>query len=209
MERQALVVVVDAVLAHVVGAVELELLLDLHLDRQAVGVPAEAALDRVAAHGPVPRDDVLQGAGEQVTVVRGAGGEGRAVVEDEVLVAADRALENLAVFPELEDGLLEGREVGTAFRLVEHGESPCACAQRRLANRWSPYGPVTAPTSARESSRRRPGNARVDARHVRTGCRRSWPSRVRVRLPPPSYQPLMRLPQRAPPLWSQLIPPAM
>ena len=58
-----------------------ELALHLEFGGQAVGVPAEAALDLVAAHGAVPRHDVLDVAGQQMPVVRQAVGERRAVVE--------------------------------------------------------------------------------------------------------------------------------
>ena len=64
-----------------------ELLLGLDLGGQAVGVPAEPALDAPAAHGLVARDDVLDVAGQQVAVVRQAVGERRAVVEDELVAA--------------------------------------------------------------------------------------------------------------------------
>jgi hypothetical protein len=68
-----------------------ELLLGLHLGGQAVAVPAEAALDALAAHGLVAGDDVLDVAGQQVAVVRQAVGEGRAVVEDVLVVRLGRA----------------------------------------------------------------------------------------------------------------------
>ena len=55
---------------------------------QAVGVPAEAAFNTVAEHGLVAADGVLHIAGEEVSVVREAVGEGRAVVEDEFVVSA-------------------------------------------------------------------------------------------------------------------------
>ena len=58
-----------------------QLLVDLVLDGQAVRVPAEAALDVEALHGPVSGDDVLDGGGEQVAVMGEAGREGRAIVE--------------------------------------------------------------------------------------------------------------------------------
>ncbi len=67
-----------------------ELLLGLDLGRQAVAVPAEPALDVAAAHGLVPRHDVLDVAGEQVAVVRQAVGERWAVVEDELVRAVGR-----------------------------------------------------------------------------------------------------------------------
>ena len=70
-----------------VGGLEAELAHRLELGGQAVGVPAEAALDPLAAHRLVARDEVLDVAGQQVAVVRQAVGERRAVVEDELVVA--------------------------------------------------------------------------------------------------------------------------
>jgi hypothetical protein len=46
-----------------------------------VGVPAETTLDVVSLHRPVARNDVLDGGCQQMTVMRGAGSEGRAIVE--------------------------------------------------------------------------------------------------------------------------------
>ena len=46
-----------------------------------MSVPAETTLDVVSLHRPVTGNDVLDGRGKQVTVVRGAGSEGRAIVE--------------------------------------------------------------------------------------------------------------------------------
>ena len=49
--------------------------------RRTVGVPAETTLNMVSLHRPVTRNDVLNGRGQQMTVVRGTGSEGRAIVE--------------------------------------------------------------------------------------------------------------------------------
>lgn len=46
-----------------------------------MAIPSESTGDVVAGHGLVPGDDVLDGSGEDVAIVREAGGEGRAVVE--------------------------------------------------------------------------------------------------------------------------------
>jgi hypothetical protein len=95
------------------GAGKAQLLLRERLDGQAVAVPAEAALHEMSAHGLVARGDVLDGAGEQMAVVRQAGGEGGAVVEDVflgVLVVFDGLLERAVLRPETEDVLLHLRE---------------------------------------------------------------------------------------------------
>lgn len=85
-----------------------------------MAVPAEAAGDVVAGHGVEAGDDVLDSAGEDVAVVREAGGEGRAVVEDVfglILGAEKLSLEGLDVGPEGEDGfflLWEGEVLALA-----------------------------------------------------------------------------------------------
>ncbi len=106
-----LVELVDAEVEDLRLAGDAELLLGLDLRRHAVRVPAETALDALSAHRPVPRDDVLHIAGEEMPVVRKAVRERRAVVED-VFVAAvlagrpglDRGLESAIRRPVLQDG---------------------------------------------------------------------------------------------------------
>ena len=107
----------------------------LELGGQAVGVPAEPALDALAAHRLVARDDVLDVAGEQVAVVRQPVGERRAVVEDELVRAVlagvavlDRRDEGAVLVPVLEDALLDlgearaGRDVRVRRRLARSSE---------------------------------------------------------------------------------------
>ncbi|CAB4873365.1 unannotated protein [freshwater metagenome] len=60
----------DAVLGDLRVTADAEFLLGLHLGRQAMAVPAEAALDPLSAHRAVTRDRVLHEPCEQVTVVR-------------------------------------------------------------------------------------------------------------------------------------------
>jgi len=64
---------------------DVELLVDLVLDGEAVAVPSRAAGDVVSGLAGVAGDDVLDGSGEDVSVVGEAGGEGRSVVEGELL----------------------------------------------------------------------------------------------------------------------------
>lgn len=47
-----------------------------------MAIPAEAASDVVTVHGLVPGDDVLDGTGEDVAIVREPRCEGRPVIED-------------------------------------------------------------------------------------------------------------------------------
>ena len=79
-----------------------------------MAVPTEPPFDPMAAHGLVPRYDVLHVAREEVAVVREAVGERRTVVEDELVVLRallDRTLERLLILPSLEQFALDGREV--------------------------------------------------------------------------------------------------
>src|SRR5690606_11198414 len=95
-----------------VGDAELPLGLDLR--GQPVAVPAEAPLDAPAAHRLVPRDDVLDVAGQEVAVVRQPVRERRAIVEHELVRAVlarralvDAGLEGAVRLPVLQDLLLE------------------------------------------------------------------------------------------------------
>ena len=90
-----------------------ELLLGVDLGRQAVAVPAEAALDALAAHRLVARHGVLHEAGQEVAVVRQAVGERRPVVEDELVgvgAPANRRLERVALGPGGQDVGLDRRK---------------------------------------------------------------------------------------------------
>ena len=116
------------------GAVDAERLLGEGLDGEAVGIPAEAALDVLSAHRLVARDDVLDRAGEQVAVVRKAGGERRAVEEDELLAALglrEGFAERVVLLPEGEDALLQGVEVDLARNGLEHGSVRIGLRKRR------------------------------------------------------------------------------
>lgn len=95
-----------------------ELVHRLELGGQAVRVPAEATLDVLAAHRLVARHDVLRVAREQVPVVGQAVGEGRAVVEHELVaavlpggVALDRGAERVVRLPVGEDLALDRGQV--------------------------------------------------------------------------------------------------
>ncbi len=92
-----------------------KLSLDFQLGGQAVGIPAESALDLVAPHGAVPGHDVLDVAGEQVAVVRKPVGERRSVVEHVlrgIVPAGDAGAECVVVVPVREDLGFQRREVG-------------------------------------------------------------------------------------------------
>ena len=108
----------DAVALDVGLAGRADLLLDLQLHRQAVAVVAALALDVVAAHGLVAREDVLEHARQHVVRAGRAVDRGRALVEDEAvgaLAAAQRLAEDVALAPALEDGLFEARERGAGI----------------------------------------------------------------------------------------------
>ena len=71
---------------------DVEFLVDFVFYGEAVAVPAGAAGDVFVLHAGVAGDDVFDGAGEDVSVVGEAGGEGGAVVEGEFLKRAWRPL---------------------------------------------------------------------------------------------------------------------
>src|SRR5207248_9305548 len=73
----------DAEFLDLLLAGDAQLLLDLQLDRQAVGVPAGLALDVEALHRPVAAEEILEGAGEYVVRTRPPVRRGRSFVEDE------------------------------------------------------------------------------------------------------------------------------
>ena len=106
-------------------AVDPEFLLDLDLDRQAVGVPARLARHVEPAHRLVAREEVLHHARQDVAVVRQPVGGRRTFVEDEAGAAAaalERTVENVGVPPEVEHVALDGGEtVIAAGSLVRHG----------------------------------------------------------------------------------------
>src|SRR5205814_3831737 len=96
---------------------ELELLLDLDLHRQAVGVPAGDACDLLALHRVIAADEILDGAGEDVMDARAAVRGGWALVEHErlpALAGVERPLEQALGLPLLEHLPLEpvGAEIG-------------------------------------------------------------------------------------------------
>jgi hypothetical protein len=105
----------DPVLHDRVLARDPQLLLDLDLDRQPVGVPAGAARNVEAPHRLVAGDDVLHHAGERVAVVRHAVRGRRSLVEDEAGPAPaplQGAGEDPLLAPEIADPRLCGGEVG-------------------------------------------------------------------------------------------------
>lgn len=58
-----------------------QLLVDLVLNWETVSIPAETALDVEALHGPITGDNILDGRGKKMAVMRKTGSERRTVVE--------------------------------------------------------------------------------------------------------------------------------
>src|SRR5690606_17953791 len=144
--------------------------LGLELGGQAMGVPAEAALDAVPAHGLVARHDVLDVARQQVAVVRQAVGEGRAVVEDELvrtvdpgLTLVDRGLEGPVRLPvgqdvELEPGQVRRGRDGVVAAVQRVSHRGCSPAVRPCAGTRPSFGELrgTTPLAAARSRAPRP-----------------------------------------------------
>ena len=114
----------DAHLLDVGHRLQAELRHGLELRGQPVAVPPEPPLDPPAPHGLEARHDVLDVAGQQVTVVRQAVGERRAVVEDELVravlpgrVLLHRGPEGVVVPPVAQHPLLQLGEAGARRHL--------------------------------------------------------------------------------------------
>ncbi len=146
-----------------------ERLLDLDLDREAVGVPSGPAVDAKAPHRAIPAEQILVGACPDVVQARTTVGGRRALVEHPrrgALATADRPFEDALAIPARELGLLDGDEV----RLRRGGSE-----QR------SPPWAARAP----------PGRHRRRPRH-----NRGWAGQRR---PDQGFRPAARAPPRAPP----------
>jgi len=123
-----------AVIEDRLAAREVQFLFRMQFGRQAVAVPAEAAVDRLAAHGLKARDQILDEAGDQMAVVRQAVGKGRAVIEHELVSALcetliDARLKGAFGFPRLK------------YRLLQLGEGRAGGGLRiRLASLGIGYG---------------------------------------------------------------------
>ena len=114
----------DPVVLDRLAAADAELLFDLDLDRETVGVPAGAPGYVVTAHRPVAQEHILHDSGEHVTGVGHAIRRWWALVEDEGLfrlAAFQGLLENASVFPERELGRVELGERNLRGDGVEHG----------------------------------------------------------------------------------------
>ena len=104
-----------------------ELLLDLVLDGQAVGVPARPARAVVAAHGLVAGKHVLEGAGEHVVEPRPAVRGRRTFVPDvegPAFGLALAGLEHLPGAPPLEDLFLDPHTVVAAVDFAKAHDAP-------------------------------------------------------------------------------------
>jgi hypothetical protein len=104
----------DPVALDLLLAGDAELLLDGHLDGQAVAVPAGLAFDMAAAHGLEPREEVLEDPGLDMVGARHAVGGGRPLVEGPwrpVGGVREASVEDLVLVPEREDLVVERRQV--------------------------------------------------------------------------------------------------
>ena len=104
---------VDAQLLDFGNASKTKFVLHKRFNRKAVAVPTEAAGNLLALHGPVTRNDILDGTGKQVTVVRKARCKRRAIVEGigfGFRTGVQRLLERFILIPQAEHALFDLRE---------------------------------------------------------------------------------------------------
>ena len=93
------------VLLYLVLAVQTQLLFHLQLYRQSVGIPAGDAQHRLALHGLIAGNQILDGAGKHMADMGLAVGGGRAVEKGEIIRAVaqvEALVDNIVVLPELE-----------------------------------------------------------------------------------------------------------
>ncbi len=110
-------------LLDVLLGVDADLLLHLHLDREAVHVEPGLVADVVPAHPPVPDQDVLHGLVHRRAQVDGAGGVRRAVHEVEGLPVGAELLRlpvGVGLFPKSLDILLDALRIIIGADLLYH-----------------------------------------------------------------------------------------
>ncbi len=197
MDAAGLVELRHAVLFDLLLAGDPQLLLHLVLDGKAVAVPAEPAVHLAALHGLVAGNDVLDRAGDEMPVVRQAGGERGAVVEDELLralAAAEMDFSKIVVLlPESEHLLFHLREA----RLRVHGpvqgillatiygekqrRVKASSGARALDALHAPPGLLKYPTRYEEIPGTVARHRRGGARELAAGIRRAGRRRRRAR----------------------------
>ena len=112
---------------------DVEFLLDLDLDREAVRVPAGLSLDVEALHRLVAAEQVLERAGQDVMGGRFPVGGGRTLVEDKAgpaLAQLQRLLEGAFLLPSRHELSLQLREADSWIDFIEHQVSR-GCAEPR------------------------------------------------------------------------------
>ena len=104
---------IDTELLDFGNASETEFVLHQGFNRKAVAVPTETAGNLLALHGPVTRNDILDGTGKQVTVVRKTRCKRRAIVESvrfSFRTGVQRLLERFILIPQAEHTLFNLRK---------------------------------------------------------------------------------------------------
>ena len=103
------VILLDPHVVNLLLALDLQLLVNLILDRQAVAIPPESSRNKMACLRCEPADHILDGPGRNVSVVGGSSGERRSVVEGEgrqILCFLQLLLEGIDLGPICKDFLL-------------------------------------------------------------------------------------------------------
>ena len=145
-----------------------------------MGVPAEPALNLVAAHRAVTRDDVLDVAGQQVTVMRQSIGERRAVIEDVLgglFAALDTRPEGVVGGPVVQHLAFEGREVRRAaggFGVTIRGHGTVSCAFGRSVGMGRPHRTRGRRRAGARAPRYHPAYARAGAYVALCRLSRAW-----------------------------------
>src|ERR1039457_3611844 len=101
-----------------------ELLFHLHLDRQAVGVPASATSDETALHGLVATEEILVDASPHVVQSGHTVGGGRTLIEHPrvgALAMFHRARKDVVRLPASQFGFFYGHKINVGADGAKHG----------------------------------------------------------------------------------------
>ena len=137
----------DAVLFDLFLAVDADLLLNLQLHRESVGIPARLPDDLMPLHGLISGDHVLDDPGQHVADVRLSVRGRRSVIEcvgGKILLLINTLLKDLVLIPEIENLLFILDKSKFVRNLVVHS-LPVPFSETAGAIRQIPFYPVPAP----------------------------------------------------------------
>ena len=123
---------IDTELFDLVRTADTQRILGQGLDRKTMAIPAETALDMVAAHGLVTGNNILDRPGQEVAVVGKTGRERRPIIKDEIAspaVLLQTLFKGSVLFPKGQDILVHFWEICFIRYRLKHADSLCLSAK--------------------------------------------------------------------------------